>query len=169
MIRPFKVFLSVLVVGLVAVACIHAEAAKKRVPNRIVWFQFEQGMKLSKKYDKPTMIHFTTEWCGWCRRLEKEVYTVPEVIKASRNFVCIRVDGSKRRQIVNYYKIRGYPTILFTNSKRKEVHRLPGYVPAERFLAEMERALKKATPEDDTKEDATEEDDTKRDDSSEEE
>ena len=109
----------------------------------------------------------TTTWCGWCRKLEKEVYTVSEVIEASRNFVCIRVDGSKRKQIVKYYRVRGYPTILFTNSKRKEVHRLPGYMPAERFLAQMESALEKATPKEDTKEDTkkdeTEEDDGKKD------
>lgn len=109
-----------------------------------MWFDFKTGMKLSKKHDKPTMIHFTTDWCGWCGKLEKDVYTVREVIETSRNFVCIKVDGDKEKQVVAYYKVKGYSTILFTNSKREEVHRLGGFMPAEGFLAQMKAALRKA-------------------------
>ncbi|HUW55751.1 MAG TPA: thioredoxin family protein [Planctomycetota bacterium] len=133
----------VLAAGLMAAdVATHAAAARK--PTAIVWTTFKAGMARAKKEDKPTMIHFTTDWCGWCRKLEKEVYTVPEVIELSQKFVCIRVDGDREKDVVQYYKVRGYPTILFTNSKREEVHRIPGYMPAEGFLSQMKTALGKA-------------------------
>lgn len=133
-----------LVVGLIAGTLAETYAARQARPKAIVWTTFVKGMAQAKKEDKPTMIHFTTDWCGWCRKLEREVYTVPEVIELSQKFVCIRVDGDKEKEVVQDHKVRGYPTILFTNSKREEVHRIPGYMPAEGFLNQMKTALKKA-------------------------
>ena len=145
--------LAVTVVLLCSVAVTSVGAARR--PKKIAFFDFKTGMKLQKKYTKPTMIHFTMGGCGWCTKLEKEVYVVPEVIKMSRNFVCIKVKRERLPEACQYYKVRGYPTIVFTDTKRKEAHRMVGFVPAERFLTQMKHALSKvkATGDDDEKTD----------------
>jgi thioredoxin-related protein len=41
------------------------------------------------------------------------------------------------------HQVKGYPTIFFTDKDGKEVHRIVGYEPAEKFLADMKAALEK--------------------------
>ena len=155
--KAFRWMLAAAVVGTMCLVSWQAFPATTKTPKEIVFLDFKTGMQLQKKLNKPTMIHFTTTWCGWCRKLEKEVYTVPEVIEMSRNFVCIQVDGDKLPEACAHYKVRGYPTIVFTDAKRNEVHRIPGYMPAEGFLAQMKAALAKTGAADAAKKDSEKE------------
>jgi len=109
----------------------------------IQWMGYEQGLKLAKEKGRPTMIDVYTDWCGWCKVLDKEVYTKAEVIELSKSFVCIKVDGDKAKELVAKHQVKGYPTIFFTDKDGKEVHRIVGYEPAEKFLADMKAALEK--------------------------
>ena len=44
--------------------------------------------KESLETKKPLMLFFTgSDWCGWCKRLQKEVFQTPEFEKWSYNFV----------------------------------------------------------------------------------
>src|SRR5262245_61647327 len=47
----------------------------------------------AKEQKKPIFADFTTEWCGWCRRLEKDVYTKAEVGEAMQAFVNVMIDA----------------------------------------------------------------------------
>ena len=107
----------------------------------IVWTDFEQGSEYALKNDLPVMIYFSTKWCGWCRKLERDVYTVPEVVEMSKKFVNIRIDGDQSKELTMRYKVRGYPTIIFTDSDSEEVARIPGFAPAAPFLERMKAAL----------------------------
>jgi thioredoxin-related protein len=128
---------------LVAAVCLGAPPAAKERPFEIAWTDFQSGMKLAEKDGKPSMIYFTAVWCGWCKKLEKEAFRVPEVIELSRQFVCIKVDGDKQPTLLDRYEVDEYPTVVFSTSKGKEVLRIPDYVPAEEFLAKIKTALVK--------------------------
>ena len=72
--RRFNTLLAAVVTAAVCLAaCTQAAAAggKKRRSKKIVFLSFKKGMKLQKKHNKPTMIHFTATWCGWCRPLHR--------------------------------------------------------------------------------------------------
>jgi len=96
------------------------------------------------KSKKPLMIDVYTDWCGWCKKLDKDTYSDARVVKLSRKFVCVKVDGDKNTEFVKKYAIQGYPTIVFLNSKSKEIHRVVGYQGPGDFLKSMNEALKKA-------------------------
>ena len=135
--------LAALAAGIVGVAIAASEPAKPPKGNQIMWGDVKEGAKFAQKNKLPMMMHFTANWCGWCKKLEKEVYVVPEVIKLSQNFVCAKVDFDKEKELVKQYGMKGIPTIIFTNSKGEEVHRIGGYMPADSFIEEMNKALKK--------------------------
>jgi thiol:disulfide interchange protein len=103
---------------------------------------FDEAYETAKKENKPVMIDVYTDWCGWCKRLDKDVYTAANVVQLSEKFVCFKLNPDKDPAHGDLFKVEGYPAIIFTDPDRKEVSRISGYVPADEFAKEMEKALK---------------------------
>ncbi len=85
-----------------------------------------KASELSIKSKKPLMLFFTgSDWCGWCIRLQKEVFKTPEFIKwANENVTLVELDFPRRKQLEptlaqqnknleQMFAIRGYPTVWF--------------------------------------------------------
>lgn len=53
---------------------------KKSTKEDLVWHtNVKEAIDLAKKEDKPLFLFFTgSDWCGWCIRLQKEVFKTPE-------------------------------------------------------------------------------------------
>ena len=45
------------------------------------WITFEQLEKKMLEKPKRVMIHFYADWCAYCKKMEKVVYTKPEIVK----------------------------------------------------------------------------------------
>ncbi len=112
----------------------------------------------AKEEKKLVMMDFTgSDWCGWCIKLDKEVFSTPEFAEyAKQNLVLVEVDfPNKKKQspelkkanaaLQKKYKIEGYPTIIVLNSEGKQVGKL-GYLKGgpKAFTAELEKLRKKA-------------------------
>ena len=94
----------------------------------------EAATKVSMKTKKPLMLFFTgSDWCGWCIRLQKEVFKTPEFAAwASKNVVLVELDFPRRTpqeekikmqnaEMQQLFQVQGYPTVWFaTPSKVKE-------------------------------------------------
>ena len=87
---------------------------------------------VSIKSGKPLMLFFTgSDWCGWCKRLVKEVFDKSEFAKwAKNNVVLVEIDFPRRsqlpedlnkqnRKLQQMFGIRGYPTIWFVRPEIK--------------------------------------------------
>jgi thioredoxin-related protein len=57
-----------------------------------------KASELSIKEKKPLMLFFTgSDWCGWCIRLQKEVFKTDEFTKwAKENVILVELDFPKR-------------------------------------------------------------------------
>ena len=120
-------------------------AADKGSQKSIEWsYNFDKAAKEAKKQAKPMMVDFYTDWCGWCKRLDRDVYTKDNVVALSKQFVCIKLNPEKDQENGKKFSVEGFPTIVFTNSEGKEIHRIVGYKPADKFAAEMKKALEAA-------------------------
>jgi protein disulfide-isomerase len=112
----------------------------------------------AKTDQKLVMMDFTgSDWCGWCIKLHREVFSKPEFAEyAKKNLVLVEVDfprGKKQsdelkkanQELQAKYKIEGYPTIIILNGEGKQVGQL-GYQPGgpKPFIDELEK-LKKQT------------------------
>ncbi|WP_229234603.1 thioredoxin family protein [Candidatus Methanoliparum sp. LAM-1] len=110
-----------------------AETASNKSIN---WYTYDEGMILAKNQNKPVMIYFTTDLCPHCRNLEQNVFMDERMAeKLANNFVCIKVDADKEKDIVDKYKKGGFlggfmpmpvPTVIFANSQGNEVYRIEG-------------------------------------------
>ena len=96
--------------------------------QKLTWHtDLEKAMQISLKEKKPLMLFFTgSDWCGWCIRLQKEVFYKPEFIEwANDNVVLVDIDfpNNKSKQstelqqqnnmLQQQFGIQGYPTIHF--------------------------------------------------------
>jgi thioredoxin-related protein len=112
-----------------------------------------KALEKAKPDNRLVMVDFTgSDWCGWCIKLNKEVFSTPEFAKyAEKSLVPVEVDFPRKKvlpdslkqaneQLKQKYKIRGYPTIVVLNSSGKEVGRLQ-YMPGgpSKFIAELEK------------------------------
>lgn len=92
-----------------------------------------KAIALSNKSDKPLFLFFTgSDWCGWCIKLQKEVFKTPEFAKwAKDNVVLVELDFPKRTpqpdeikqrnaQLNSFFKVRGYPTVWITDVIKTE-------------------------------------------------
>jgi thioredoxin-related protein len=100
----------------------------------LVWHtDVKEAMKVSKKEKKPIMLFFTgSDWCGWCIRLQKEVFKTPEFTKwAKENVVLVELDFPRRTaqtpetraqnaQLQQTFQVMGYPTVWFVNATEKD-------------------------------------------------
>ena len=124
----------------------NAEAAQRlaalaAAQPKIVWFSYEAGKALAESEQKPMLIYFTAEWCGWCRKLERDVFSRGDVVACSKRFVCIKVDQADRRDLVAAFKVQAYPTAVVLDHTGRDLHRITGYRPAAQYLAELQNAL----------------------------
>jgi protein disulfide-isomerase len=98
--------------------------------QELVWNNnLKNSTEISKKTKKPLLLFFTgSDWCGWCIRLQTEVFKTPEFKKwANENVVLVELDFPRRtvlapeiteqnNQLQQFFAVQGYPTVWFVNT-----------------------------------------------------
>jgi len=116
--------------------------------GKLAWNELEPALAEAKRANKPLLVDVYTDWCGWCRRMDKTTYGNADVRDyVAKSFVPARVnaeddvrratyDGEERtyRQFADGFRITGYPTTLFLAPDGTLITQLPGYVKPQTFL-----------------------------------
>ena len=117
---------------------------------------FAKAQADAKSAHKLLLVNFSgSDWCGWCKRLEAEVFSKPEFEHyAKDNLVLVMADFPRRKPLSdevrkqNYalaerFQVEGFPTIVILNGDGKQVGQL-GYMPGgpEAFIGELKKLPK---------------------------
>ena len=105
--------------------------------NSIWLTNIDQAIAQSIETDKPIMLFFTgSDWCGWCKRLVKEVFDQKEFTDwAEENIISVELDFPKRtkldentvaqnQQLQRLFSVQGYPTIWLVKPELKEDNKI---------------------------------------------
>jgi thioredoxin-related protein len=99
-----------------------------------------------------------SDWCGWCKRLEKEVFSQDAFLKEATNaYELVYIDNpadqkvlsetgrKNNRRLTEKYGIKGFPTVLVLDAEGKSVAKF-GYEPGgpEKYLAMLDAQLRSA-------------------------
>ncbi len=84
------------------------------------WMTWEEAVALNEKNPKKIFIDVYTDWCGWCKRLEKSTFQHPEVADyLNKNFHPVKLDAEMTRDV----KFKDH-TFKYIPSGRRGVHEL---------------------------------------------
>ena len=101
----------------------------------IKWYSYEEGIERGKEEKKNVFLNFYTQWCGYCKKMDKETFANSSIIAyLNENFISIKVNSDKERQIANYYYVNGLPTSWFLSKEGSKISSLPGYIPSDMLI-----------------------------------
>lgn len=132
-----------------------------QLSKELVWYGFEEGMEKAKREKKVLLVDAYTDWCGWCKVMDRETYKNSEVIaKLNRDFVAVKfnpeldkrynVDGTTQTgegllMWLSQGNPGGYPTSYFVFNPSKNFDRAaqPGYLAPADFIKLLDLVLNK--------------------------
>ena len=64
---------------------------KEEPKDELKWYGFEEGYKKAVKEKKILLVDAYTEWCGWCKVMDRETYAKIDIIlKLNKYFVAVK-------------------------------------------------------------------------------
>lgn len=143
------VILTTMSVGVAGEASVSTGKKRAKVtPDQIDWMRYDRAMEKAREENKHLFVDFTATWCGWCKKLEKDTFSKPEVIKIlNENFVSSKVWNHEKEILdIDGYKIaekdlgstqfgvRSFPTMWFISPDGQKIGPVKGYLNAEQFM-----------------------------------
>jgi thioredoxin-related protein len=111
------------------------------------WKNWNAGMKAAQASGRYVLVDVYTDWCGWCRRMDRDVYARAEVDRyLSSHFVTVKLNAESgelathkgrnysARSLAASFDVSGYPTTIFLTPEGDRLVNVPGYIEPERFL-----------------------------------
>jgi len=124
------------------------------LPAKVQWQKVATGHEVTaflaarqaeaKSAGKPMMIDFWAAWCVYCKKLDKAVWNVPEVVAESQRFVTVKIDATapddqEMANIKEQWSVAGLPRVVFIDSRGEFLPgRSTGFVPAPKMLEIMQ-------------------------------
>lgn len=124
--------------------------------DKIQWITIEEAFEKSQKEPKKILVDIYTDWCGWCKVMDKQTFTNKGVVSyINKNFYAVKFDAEQRKSIVLGdekfdFLARGgkgvhelalrltnnqpsYPTTVFLDEKLRVIQPVPGFMKAREF------------------------------------
>lgn len=112
----------------------YAHAETRTDTSGLIWYtDLAVAHKKSEESKKPIFAFFTgSDWCGWCKMLQKDVFAKKAFIDWAKESVILleldfpkRVPQKREQQIQNQnlqraLGVSGYPTVWLMNSELKD-------------------------------------------------
>lgn len=120
--------------------------------KELKWLSFEEALVLQAKAPKKILIDVYTDWCGWCKKMDKNTYTDPNIIQyLNKHFYIVKLDAEQKADIQykeKTFKFKpeykahelavsllngqmSYPSTVFLDEEMNMLTNVPGYLKAE--------------------------------------
>jgi thiol:disulfide interchange protein len=125
-------------------------ASEPSRPKAVAPVQFakswDQASAESKRTGRRILAVFTGDHCGWCRVLEKRTFTDAEVVKLSKQYVCVELNTADRdnARLVDRFGIDTIPRSIVLNPGGQVVDKRTGYIPAAEYANWLQGARTKS-------------------------
>ncbi|WP_111671232.1 thioredoxin family protein [Algoriphagus litoralis] len=126
--------------------------------DQIKWLKFEEAIAANAENPKMLLVDVYTDWCGWCKKMDKETFTDPKVIAhINSNFYAVKMNAEDTKRTFEFMgkeyteatmaaamRVRSYPNFVIIEPKLQNIAQLPGYRQPEAFLAGLTELVEKA-------------------------
>ena len=122
--------------------------------DKIKWVSLEEADRLRRTEPRKIMIDVYTDWCGWCKRMDRTTFVDSNLVKyVNQNYYAVKLDAEQRESITiggkkyeydpnvgrrGVHKIAqellqgkmSYPTMVFLDENMNMIQPIPGYMEA---------------------------------------
>ncbi len=119
--------------------------------QKITWLTLEQAIEKSKVEKKKIFIDVYTDWCGWCKHMDRTTFEDSLVIKeVNEHWYAVKFNAEQRKDVLfrgKVYKFipngkgggvhelallllqnqMSYPTVVFLDENALTIQAIPGY------------------------------------------
>ncbi|MCX6142019.1 MAG: thioredoxin family protein [Ignavibacteriales bacterium] len=112
----------------------------------IQWHSYNDGVALARTQNKKLLIDVYTDWCGWCKKMDSDVYTNENIrTLLASNFVAVKLNAESSNNVTvgtdqldeaslaRAMGVSGYPTTVFLDSGAGPITKVAGYMEAKEF------------------------------------
>ena len=126
--------------------------------DQIQWMKFEEAIAANAKSPKMILVDVYTDWCGWCKKMDKDTFTDPQVIAhLQKNFYAVKLNAEDTKrsfefmgktfteaQMAASMRVNSYPNFVVIEPELQNIAQLPGYRAPAAFLAGLAELIDKA-------------------------
>lgn len=111
-----------------------------------VWYSMEEAQAKAVEENKKIMIFVYTDWCGFCRRMDREIHSSNEVIDIYNDYyypVRLNAESDKittfngeeftESQLALAFGVTSYPTTVFIDEAGEPFGSQPGFIEKDTF------------------------------------
>ena len=89
----------------------------------------------AREHGIPVLLHFYTDWCGPCRRMDQMVFSAPELEKdLGGQILLLKVNAEHATDLAQKYQIDSYPTDVFIDANGRMLTKLAGMASYPEFV-----------------------------------
>jgi thioredoxin-related protein len=135
---------------------IAAKAPEKGEAIEVQWLSFEEAVELNNTEPRKILIDLYTDWCGWCKKMDKDTYARAEIIDyLNDKFYAVKFNAEQKEDVFfndhtfkfvpsgrrGYHELAAaltqnqlsYPTTVFMDEQLQIIQPIPGYLDARTF------------------------------------
>lgn len=119
-----------------------------KAQEKIEWMKFEDAIAATESSPKMLLVDVYTDWCGWCKKMDKETFTDPSVIKyVNDTFYAVKLNAEDMDRAFDFkgkkyteaemaaaMRVNSYPNFVIIDPTLQNITQLPGYRTAPQFL-----------------------------------
>ena len=99
----------------------------------------QSAHKSSLDTNKPMLLVFGAEWCGYCKKLEATTLAQPDMVEyVNASFVPVHIDLDKDPQIAEVLEVESIPCSVVLSPDADLLGKLVGYADARQFKKTLE-------------------------------
>ncbi len=108
--------------------------------SQLEWLPFDEAYTKAKTENKIMLIDFYTDWCGWCKKMDRDTYSNDAIIEQmNKNFVAVKINPEKEgyietekgkmpwSRLASAVGVKGYPATAFFTSEFELIELVSGY------------------------------------------
>ena len=116
-VKPKNIAIALLFPALLTLLAFKPSTAPQESVN---WISIEEAAALAQKDGKKILVDVYTDWCGWCKRMDKATYQNTEVVAyLNENFHAVKFNAEQKEDVV----LRGR-TFKYVPQGRRGYHEL---------------------------------------------
>ena len=147
-----KVQLTIFALSTLLLAASFTEPAEKTKESKeINWVTIEEAQELTKQEPRKVIMDVYTDWCGWCKKMDKTTFSDEEVVDyVNENFYAVKFNAEEKKnfsfkgqeftnpEFTRALRVSGYPTVVFFSEDFSKFQPVSGFKQADDFLKMLE-------------------------------